>query len=47
MDEAVAKLAHSDNVAVRASATEFLLEGLHLNQLLNKDRVNGRATYRG
>ncbi|MEX0942604.1 MAG: sigma 54-interacting transcriptional regulator [Pseudomonadales bacterium] len=47
MNEAVAKLAHSENVAVRASVTEFILEGLHLNQLLNKDRVNGRATYSG
>lgn len=47
MDEAVSKLANSDNPALRASAAEFILEGLHLNQLLNKDRVNGRTTYRG
>ena len=47
MEAAVNKLAGSDNTAIRASAVEFILEGLHLNQLLNKDRVNGRATYRG
>ena len=29
-----------------ASAIEFLLEGLHLSKRLNKDAVNGRATYR-
>ncbi|MBD3645886.1 MAG: hypothetical protein HUJ31_00220 [Pseudomonadales bacterium] len=46
-EDAVGKLAHSDNVAIRASAVEFILEGLHLNQLLNKDHVNGRTTYRG
>lgn len=47
LDAAVRHLANSDNIALRASAAEFVLEGLHLNQLLNKDRVNGRATYRG
>lgn len=46
-DEAVGKLANSDNAALRASAVEFILEGLHINQLLNKDHVNGRTTYRG
>ena len=34
-----------DNSAIRASVVEFVLEGLHLNQLLNKDRVSGRNTY--
>lgn len=47
LSDAVAKIAHSDNVALRASAAEFIFEGLHLNQLLNKDQVNGRSTYRG
>ena len=47
LDQAVGKLAASDNPAVRASAAEFILEGLHINQLLNKDRVGGRTTYRG
>jgi len=29
-----------------AAATEFILEGLHLHQKLNKDRDGGRYTYR-
>jgi len=29
-----------------AAATEFILEGLHLHQKLNKDREGGRFTYR-
>ncbi len=29
-----------------AAATEFILEGLHLHQKLNKDRAGGRYTYR-
>jgi magnesium chelatase subunit I len=29
-----------------ASATEFILEGLHLHQKLNKEREGGRYTYR-
>ena len=28
-------------------AIEFVLEGLHLNKRLNKDRIGGRAQYRG
>ena len=47
MDAAVQILYPNDNPALRASAVEFILEGLHLNQMLNKDRVGGRATYRG
>ena len=47
LEEIVGKIAHSDNKALRASAAEFILEGLHLNQLLNKDQVSGRSTYRG
>ncbi|MCB1692392.1 MAG: sigma 54-interacting transcriptional regulator [Pseudomonadales bacterium] len=47
LNDAVTKLAPGGNAALRASAVEFILEGLHLNQLLNKDRVNGRTTYRG
>ncbi len=30
-----------------ASAVEFILEGLHLNKRLNKDKVAGRYQYRG
>ncbi len=31
----------------RAAAVEFILEGLHLNKLLNKEAVSGRAKYSG
>lgn len=47
LGEAIDKLVPGGNAAHRASAVEFILEGLHINQLLNKDRVGGRATYRG
>ena len=40
-------LAGSESPAAVASATEFVLEGLHLSKRLNKDAVRGRATYRG
>ena len=30
-----------------ASAAEFVLEGLHLNKRLNKDKIGGRFQYRG
>ena len=30
-----------------ASALEFILEGLHLNRRLNRDRIEGRYRYRG
>ncbi|MGH2588699.1 MAG: magnesium chelatase [Dehalococcoidia bacterium] len=33
--------------AQSAAATEFVLEGLHLNKRLNKDKVAGKAQYRG
>ncbi len=36
--QAVAKLGAQGNPAVAASAVEFVLEGLHLNRRLNKDR---------
>jgi magnesium chelatase subunit I len=32
--------------ALIASATEFVLEGLHLSKRLNKDESGGRAVYR-
>ncbi len=47
LNEAIDKLVPGGNAAQRASAVEFILEGLHISQLLNKDRVGGRATYRG
>ena len=43
----VASLADGDeSPAVVASAVELVLEGLHLSKRLNKDAVEGRATYR-
>jgi magnesium chelatase subunit I len=47
LNKAVAKLDTGENPAVVASAIEFVLEGLHLNKRLNKDRVAGRVQYRG
>ena len=31
----------------RAAEVEFILEGLHLNKMLNKYAVSGRSTYTG
>ncbi len=39
--------ADSTSPGVRASIVEFVLEGLHLNKLLNKDSVDGQSTYSG
>jgi magnesium chelatase subunit I len=47
LDRAVAKLEPGENLAVIASGVEFILEGLHLNKRLNKDRVGGKVQYRG
>ncbi|OGO51276.1 MAG: magnesium chelatase [Chloroflexi bacterium RBG_16_68_14] len=47
LERAVAKLEPGENVAVIACAVEFVLEGLHLNKRLNRDRVAGRTQYRG
>jgi magnesium chelatase subunit I len=43
---AVAKLGAQNNPASIASAVEFVLEGLHLNRKLNKDRMDHRSRYR-
>ena len=45
--EPVMALAGSEGPGVVASATEFVLEGLHLSKRLNKEATGGRATYRG
>lgn len=37
----------ADTPGTRAAEVEFLLEGLHLNKLLNKYAVSGRSTYTG
>ncbi|MFN8558810.1 MAG: hypothetical protein U0531_16215 [Dehalococcoidia bacterium] len=41
------KLGVSRTPTQMASAVEFVLEGLHLNKRLNKDKVGGRVQYRG
>ena len=43
--QAIEILIPNANAANQASAVEFILEGLHINQMLNKDRVGGRTTY--
>ena len=45
LKNAVAKLGAQGNPAVAASAVEFVLEGLHLNRRLNKDRSAGGVRY--
>ena len=47
LGDAVSELASQRGPAVRASAIEFILEGLHLNKRLNKDQVGAQARYRG
>ena len=47
LDRHVAKLEAKPSTAVTASVVEFILEGLHLNKRLNKDRVGPRVQYRG
>jgi magnesium chelatase subunit I len=43
----VAKVEAKASPAVTASVVEFILEGLHLNKRLNKDRVGAAVQYRG
>jgi len=40
------RLGPSESPGLMAAAVEFVLEGLHLHQKLNKDTEGGRATYR-
>ncbi len=47
IDVALEKLGAEGSQPVQASAVEFVLEGLHLNKRLNKDKVAGRYQYRG
>ena len=47
LDAAVEKLGAGESKPAIASAAEFVLEGLHLNKRLNKDKVGGRYQYRG
>ncbi len=45
LDESIRSLGDMESPALLASATEFVLEGLHLHQKLNKDVKGGRITY--
>ncbi len=45
--EAIRKLRVDEDAASIASAVEFILEGLHLNRRLNRDKVEGAYRYRG
>ena len=47
MKGAVAKLGAMGEPAAVAAAVEFVLEGLHLNRKLNKERGETRSTFRG
>jgi len=44
---AIEKLGAKESQPLIASAVEFVLEGLHLNKRLNKDKIAGRYQYRG
>ena len=43
----VRELTDDESPAAVASATELVLEGLHLSKRLNKDAIGARASYRG
>ena len=47
LEAAVESLAEVPVSAARASAIEFVLEGLHLHKLLNKKSGSGRSTFTG
>ncbi|MGH7813599.1 MAG: sigma 54-interacting transcriptional regulator [Candidatus Binataceae bacterium] len=44
--EAIAQLGPFETPGLMAAASEFIFEGLHLHQRLNKDRHGGRFAYR-
>jgi magnesium chelatase subunit I len=46
MLEGVARLGAYDSPASIASAVEFILEGLHVNKRLNKEKLSGKVVYR-
>ena len=46
LGEAVSKLTSSDDLGLRASAVEFILEGLYVNNRLSKDAMQGQFVYR-
>jgi len=45
LKEAIRALGDLESPAAMASAAEFILEGLHLHQKLNKEIEGGRITY--
>jgi magnesium chelatase subunit I len=45
LKDAILSLEDMESPALMASATEFILEGLHLHQSLNKETEGGRITY--
>jgi magnesium chelatase subunit I len=45
LKETIRTLGIQESPTLMASATEFVLEGLHLHQKLNKEVEGGRATY--
>ena len=47
LSRAIDQLGAKSNPALVASSIEFVLEGLHLNRKLNKDRAGGKFRYRG
>ncbi len=46
LSQPVKRLGAGEHPATVASAVEFILEGLHLNRRLNRERVEGRYRYR-
>ena len=44
---ALRRLQVGEDESAIAAGIEFMLEGLHLNRRLNRDRVGGRYRYRG
>ena len=46
LSDAISRLDGAETPETTASAVEFILEGLHLNRRLNKDRTEGGGRYR-
>jgi magnesium chelatase subunit I len=46
MKEIVSSITEDNTVEMQASCVELVLEGMHLNKLLNKDKLQGEALYR-
>jgi magnesium chelatase subunit I len=46
LPDVIKTVADSERPEVIASATEFVLEGLHLNRKLNRSKVDGKTVYR-